>query len=36
MMFLPEDVIRYHDLAIDKYGGLKGIRDFGALDSALK
>lgn len=34
-MFLFEDVITFHDKAIEKYGGSKGLRDFGALDSAL-
>jgi death-on-curing protein len=34
-MFSVEEVIFYHHQAIDLYGGSKGIRDFGALDSAL-
>lgn len=34
-MFSLEEVIHFHDQAIDKYGGSKGIRDFGGLDSAL-
>jgi len=34
-MFSLEEVIFFHDKAIDLYGGSKGIRDFGALDSAL-
>ncbi len=34
-MFAFNEVIFYHDKAIDKYGGSKGLRDFGALDSAL-
>lgn len=35
--FLPvEQVIYYHDELIEKYGGLKGIRDMGLLLSAMK
>ena len=34
-MFSIEEGIFYHDQAIDLYGGSKGVRDFGALDSAL-
>jgi len=34
-MFSLEEVVFYHHNAIDLYGGLKGIGDFGALDSAL-
>ena len=34
-MFLLKEVIFYHDKAVEKYGGSKGIRDYGALDSAL-
>jgi len=34
-MFSLEEVIHFHDQAIDRYGGSKGIRDFGGLDSAL-
>lgn len=35
--YLPvEMVVLYHDILIDKYGGLKGIRDLGLLLSALE
>ncbi len=34
-MFSLEEVIRFHDQAIERYGGSKGIRDFGGLDAAL-
>lgn len=35
--FLPvEMVILYHDKLVEKYGGLKGIRDMGLLLSALE
>jgi death on curing protein len=34
-MFSLEEVIHFHDQAIDKYGGSKGVRDFGGIDSAL-
>jgi death on curing protein len=34
-MFSLDEVIYFHDQAIDKYGGSKGIRDFGGLDAAL-
>jgi death-on-curing protein len=34
-MFLLDDVIHFHDKAIEKYGGSKGLRDFGSLDAAL-
>jgi death-on-curing protein len=35
--YLPiEMVILYHDKLIDKYGGLKGVRDLGLLLSALE
>jgi len=34
-MFSLEGVIHFHDLAIERYGGSKGIRDFGGLDAAL-
>lgn len=30
-----EEVIDFHDLLIDKYGGLSGIRDLGLLTSAM-
>ena len=30
-----QDVIRVHDVLIDKFGGSKGIRDFGLLESAI-
>lgn len=34
-MFSLEEVTHFHDLAIEKYGGSKGLRDFGGLDAAL-
>ncbi len=35
--FLPvEMIILYHDKMVDEYGGLKGIRDMGLLQSALE
>lgn len=34
-MFSLEEVIFFHDKAIETYGGAKGIRDFGLLDAAL-
>jgi len=34
-MFSLEEVIFFHDKAIETYGGSKGIRDFGLLDAAL-
>jgi death-on-curing protein len=34
-MFSLEEVIHFHDLAIERYGGSKGIRDYGGLDAAL-
>jgi len=30
-----EEVIDFHDLLVEKYGGLSGIRDLGLLTSAL-
>ena len=35
-MFVVEEVLVYHDQAIDLFGGSKGLRDYGSLDSALK
>lgn len=34
-MFSLEEVIKFHDQAIDLFGGAKGVRDYGSLDSAL-
>jgi death-on-curing protein len=34
-MFELNEVMFYHDEAINAYGGLKGIRDVGGLDAAL-
>jgi death on curing protein len=34
-MIKIEEVERIHDILIEKFGGLKGIRDQGALDSAI-
>ncbi len=34
-MIPREDVISIHNLLIERFGGIKGIRDKNALDSAL-
>ena len=34
-MILIEDVLELHDLSIKDYGGAKGIRDIGLLESAI-
>jgi death on curing protein len=34
-MILIEDVLKLHDKSIDDFGGAKGIRDTGLLESAL-
>ena len=34
-MFSIEEVIHFHDEAINRYGGSKGIRDINSLDAAL-
>jgi len=34
-MILAEDVLKLHDRSIDDFGGAKGIRDTGLLESAL-
>ena len=34
-MILVEDVIKLHDKSIDDFGGAKGVRDTGLLESAL-
>jgi len=34
-MIAPGDVIKIHNILIDKFGGIKGIRDSGALEAAL-
>ncbi len=34
-MILKEEVLRLHQLSIEKYGGAVGIRDHGLLDSAI-
>lgn len=34
-MILLEDVLKLHDKSIDDFGGAKGIRDSGMLESAL-
>jgi death on curing protein len=34
-MIKIEEVEKIHDILIEKFGGLKGIRDQGALDSAI-
>lgn len=33
--FRVEEVIDFHDLLVEKYGGMSGIRDLGLLTSAL-
>ncbi|WP_187262742.1 type II toxin-antitoxin system death-on-curing family toxin [Pontibacter beigongshangensis] len=35
-MITVKEVELIHNLLIDEFGGAKGIRDFGALDAALK
>lgn len=30
-----KDVLNIHNILIDKFGGTKGIRDMGALESAI-
>lgn len=34
-MILAEDILQLHDKSIDDFGGAKGIRDTGLLESAL-
>ncbi len=34
-MILAEDVLKLHDASIEDFGGAKGIRDIGLLESAL-
>ena len=34
-MFSLEEVIHFHDLTIERYGGSNGVRDYGSLDAAL-
>ncbi len=34
-MIYKNEVLFYHNLSIEKYGGSKGIRDEGALESAI-
>ena len=34
-MINVDEVIRIHDILIDEFGGLKGIRDINLLDSAI-
>jgi death on curing protein len=34
-MILLEDVLKLHEASIDYYGGAKGIRDLGLLESAI-
>ena len=34
-MILVEDALKLHDKSIDDFGGAKGIRDTGLLESAL-
>ena len=35
-MISEEDVLSIHDILIERFGGIKGIRDKASLDSALK
>ena len=35
-MIPEEDVLSIHDILIERFGGIKGIRDKASLDSALK
>jgi prophage maintenance system killer protein len=35
-MIYKNEVLFYHNLSIEKYGGSKGIRDEGALESAIE
>lgn len=35
-MILVEDILKLHDASIDDFGGVKGIRDMGLLESAVK
>jgi len=34
-MILLEEILKLHDASIDYYGGAKGIRDIGLLESAI-
>ena len=34
-MILVEDVLKLHELSIDDFGGAKGVRDIGLLESAI-
>lgn len=34
-MIDPLDVVRIHEILIDNFGGRKGIRDHGLLESAI-
>lgn len=34
-MIKIEEVINIHDILIDKFGGIQGIRDYNALESAI-
>jgi len=34
-MIRLNDVLNIHDILIDKFGGTKGVRDQGALESAI-
>ena len=34
-MIKKEEVINIHDILIDKFGGIHGIRDYNALESAI-
>ncbi len=35
MIFTKEQVVKYHDILIERYGGSYGIRDHHALESAI-
>jgi death on curing protein len=34
-MIRPEDVLKIHKLLIDQFGGSQGVRDLGAMNSAI-
>ena len=35
-MITLQDVLRFHELSIERFGGLLGIRDYGYLQSAIE
>jgi death-on-curing protein len=34
-MILLQDVFNIHNILIDRFGGIKGVRDLGSLESAI-